>query len=449
MRHFIEQDLWSYEPRRFERPSRVLLLVVRSIAIVLYGVARDQLRLRAASLTYTTLLSLVPALTVAFSTFTAFGGLDQAGMRDRLLSYFAVQQQDSVKQWLDDLVLNVNFGALGGVGVALLVVTTLLLLAEVERSLNEIWGIDRDRTWARKFLAYWPLVTLGPILFGLSLTATASLEASPTVQRAIEVLPALHLAFKVGPLMLTWSGFSLMYMILPNTRVHARFAIIGGVVGGSLWEAAKVLFAVYAGRAISYSAIYGSLGVVPLTIVWLYVSWLVTLSGALVTFAVQNAKSYEPTGDRYAIGQRAEERLGVAVAVAVFARFEDGLGASDLETLSARVAGPPRTMGRILRQLAAGRILIETTESGSVSYAPGRPAATTSIADVLDVMRAAPLSLGDKHRSIVEVFHPHPEAPETVSLSMLDRADVERRVLLSAATMEELTKKRDDSMQSG
>ncbi|MBI2378195.1 MAG: YihY family inner membrane protein [Deltaproteobacteria bacterium] len=438
-RHFIEQDLWSYEPRRFERSSRLLLLLVRSVAIVLYGVTRDQLRLRAAALTYTTLLSIVPALTVVFSTFTAFGGLDQAGMRDRLISYFSAHQQESVKRWLDDLVINVNFGALGGLGVGLLVVTTLLLLAEIERALNEIWGIDRDRTWARKFLAYWPLVSLGPILFGVSLTATASLEASPAVQRAIELVPALHLAFKIGPLMLTWSGFTLMYMIMPNTRVPARFAIIGGVVGGSLWEAAKVLFAFYAGRAISYSALYGSLGVVPLTIVWIYVSWLVSLSGALVTFAVQNAKSYEPTGDRFAIGARAEERLAVALTVAVFARFEQGLGPSDVEALAERVAGPPRTMGRILRRLVAGRVLIELSDSNGDSYAPGRPSTVTSVADVLAVMRAPPLVLGEQRPAPPpEVFHAHPEAPETAGLSSLDRADELVRVELGQVTMAQL-----------
>ena len=178
--------------------------------------------------------------------------------------------------------------------LVLLLFAVISLLTNIERAFNEVWGVGRARNLLQRFQVYWPLVTLGPIVVGLSLSTSAAVESSQTVQQLVELAPMLGLLLNLGPLFLTCLFFTFLYLVMPNTRVSFRCAALGGFVGGSLWTLAQKLFALYAANAITYSAIYGSLGAVPLFVIWVYVSWTVALLGAMLTFAVQSVRTFEP-----------------------------------------------------------------------------------------------------------------------------------------------------------
>lgn len=388
---FVRRDLWSpdYYRRMSTATERGALLAGRVAYLVWLGFSRERLRLRAAALTYMTLLSLVPALAVVFSLFTAFGGLEDAGLRlkAKVVSWLSVSHQQAVTAYLDQFVGSVHAGALGGFGVVVLLLTALSLLSNIEKSFNDIWGLEEDRSWVRRFQSFFPMLTLGPVLFGLSLTATASIESSDTVRTLVEVLPGAQAALRLGPLLLTWFGFGLFYVLMPNTRVPVRYGLIGGVVAGSLWEIAKRVYTVYAAKAITYSAIYGSLGVVPLSIIWIYVSWLIALIGALLTYATQNAATYEPDLDHsLKLSDRDRIQLAVRMLLLVFERFERGQGATDIDVVLNSVAGPPRAERQIVRDLVEAGLLVETDDSGLV---PGMPAHQTTLANIVDVVHAS------------------------------------------------------------
>lgn len=388
-RRFFEHDIWAAEQRSPDRRLRfVLIMIARTAYIVVSGFRREKIKLRACLLTYVSLLSLVPGIAVVFSLFTAFGGLEdtQQRLKDLMIDALAVQQRDTLIEYFDRFLAQTNAGRLGTVGFALLFVTALSLLTNVEKALNDIWGLTRDRTLIQRFQVYWPLITLGPLLLGVSLSATAAIEASDTVQTLMGTIPGFGLLFGLGPLVLTCSFFALLYQIMPNTKVELRYAAFGGLVGGALWTIAQKLFAYYAAHAITYSAIYGSLGAVPLFIIWIYVSWTVALLGATLTFAIQSARTFEP---ERRISQAEQEFVAARLMVAVADRFRRGEGPLSSQALIDQVRVPPRLARLVVGELVKHGLLVETTTvtGDDQAYVPGRPLDQIQVSDLVRVMR--------------------------------------------------------------
>ncbi|NJK88651.1 MAG: YihY family inner membrane protein [Myxococcales bacterium] len=311
-RHYWRELIWTRDHYPDGAPralSRGVILVSRVLYVTYTGFGRERLRMQAAALTYVTLLSLVPALAVAFSLFTAFGGLEEVGARlkEFVIGALAVQQRDIVTQYLDEFVTSANAGQLGAIGTAFLFLTAIALLGDIERSFNDIWGVRRGRSLLERIQVYWPLVTAGPILLALSFSYSAALAASGVVQAVEDALLGFQVAGRIASYVVVCGFFAFLYQIVPNAAVRWQSAAIGGVFGGSLWLLAQTLYAIYAARAITYSAIYGSLSAVPLFIVWVWVSWVITLLGAAIAFAVQSARSYEPIA-RSASSRRSSSR---------------------------------------------------------------------------------------------------------------------------------------------
>lgn len=384
------EDLWSaaLTSSKASPAQHFAVMLARTLYIVATGFRTERIKLRAALLTYTSLLSLVPALVVMFSAFAAFQGL--AGVQDALKRFvvqsLAVSQQEVVMSYLDSFVTQA--GALGTVGVLVLLVTTISLLVNIETAFNDIWGLRRGRSMVHRFQVYWPLVTLGPILVGLSLSLTAAVETSDTVRELAAIMPLVSFVFKLAPVLLTWVSMTLLYMLLPNTHVPFRAALVGGIVAGSLWELAKRLYAIYAGITLEGPSVYGSLAAVPLFILWIYVSWIVALLGATLTFAVQNAKTYEPEDLGARRSQHDRELLAARLLAAVSDSFERGRGPVPAQTLLDEIVVSPRFARQLLTELVESELLVETNGEGSeASYVPGRPLAMISLADVVHAIR--------------------------------------------------------------
>ena len=389
---FWTRDIWDANRRPAEDPVRELgYVLARIVYIVVDGFRTERIRLRAAALTYMTLLSLVPALAVVFSLFTAFGGLRdvQEKLQRFVVSTLAVgEQQDVVLGYLNQFVSQVHAGRLGAVGVIILCFTVIATLANIETAFNDIWGVTKGRGWLERFQVYWPLVTIAPLLLGVSLSMTASVQASETVQRLIETLPALGFVSYLVPVLLTCVSLTLLYFFMPNTRVPLPSAMVGGAVAGTLWSVAQQLYAVYAANAISYSAIYGSLGAIPLFIIWLYVSWTVAMLGATVTFAVQSAGTYEPERD---VSQREKEYAAARLMLAVAAHYRRGDGVISIEKLLDEARISARLARQVLEALVRDGLLAETmTPDGvDVAYVPSRPLESTTLGDVVNVLQVA------------------------------------------------------------
>lgn len=400
MKRFWLRDIWHVDHWPAKAPAglgRLVVFACRILFVVGSAFARDRLKLRAAALTYVTLLSLVPALAVAFSLFTVFGGLEQIGLQLEalLVRNLIPSQQDVVMDHLHGFIEGANAGSLGAIGTILLFFAVIALVADIERAFNDIWGVSRGRSWLERFQIFWPLITVGPVLVGLSFSMTAAIAANDVVRSLEDAVIGFRVLGRVGALVLTCLFFGFMYHIVPNTTVRWRAALVGGLVGGSLWLIAQELYASYAANAITYSAIYGSLSAIPLFIVWVYLSWNVALLGGVVTFAVQSARTYEP---ERRVSQKERELVAAQVSLAVAVRFRSEQGPTPTQALIDDAKVPPRVAHQVLQELVHQGVLLEVTpeEGDEIGFVPARPLESMSLWDVLYALRSGhePVSRG-------------------------------------------------------
>ena len=391
-KEFWTREIWDATRLHPDKPSlrEIGYLGARILYIVVDGFRTERIRLRAAALTYMTLLSLVPALAVFFSLFTAFGGLREIQGRLKLfvVDVLAVTEREQVLAYLDQFVSQVHAGSLGTIGVVVLFFTVISTLANIETAFNDIWGVTKGRSWIERFQVYWPLVTIAPVLLGVSLSVTASFQASDAFKALAATVPIVGWIARLVPVVLTCVSFTLLYHFMPNTRVPIASAALGGLVAGLLWSVAQQLYAVYAANAISYSAIYGSLGVVPLFIIWLYVSWTVALLGATLTFAVQSAGTYEPDRE---VSHREKEYAAARLMLAVAEHFHRVEGPIPVDKLLNEARISARLARQVLGALVQAGLLAETTTPDGLdtAYVPARPLRATTLADVVNVLLVA------------------------------------------------------------
>jgi membrane protein len=252
----------------------------------------------AGSLTFTTTLALVPLLTIVLAIFTTFPVFNT--FRASLEGYFV--QTVMPKGIANTIINNLSQFAskatrLSAVGAVALLFTSSAMMGMVERAFNQIWRVKRTRPLAQRVLMYWALLTLGPLLFGLSLTVTSQLfMATNDLVRAVPFLGALF--YTVVSIALATGAYTLLFIAVPNRFVDWRDAVWGGLVAAVAFEIAKRLFGIFIKQFPTYAIIYGALAALPLFLLWMYVSWLITLVGALLTAALPVVKYerwwYEP-----------------------------------------------------------------------------------------------------------------------------------------------------------
>ena len=237
----------------------------------------------AGSLTYTTLLSLVPLITVALAVATAFPVFDETigALQLFLLENFLPDAQgiDTIADQIT--AFTSNAGRLTAIGLVFFFVTAVMLMMTIDTSLNRLFRVQRARPMLQQVLMYWAVITLGPVLIGLSLSMTSfAVGASFGWLRLSIVADAV---LRVLPFLFTCAALSLLYAIVPNRHVPARDALIGGVIAGIAFELAKRGFAIYLTRFPTYTLIYGAFATIPIFLVWLYMSWVVVLAGGTLT----------------------------------------------------------------------------------------------------------------------------------------------------------------------
>jgi membrane protein len=265
-------------PRR-TLPARFLAFATR----VVERMRHVELARTAASLSYTTLLGIVPLATVAFTTVARFPVFQQwlDALEGFLVQYmFPDSAAAVVHTYLREFVDKA--AGLTGVSIAVLFVTAVMLIADVEREINLIWGIRRKRPLARRLVVYALGVTVGQVLVGASIWATTSiltesLAAMPLQERFTDFM------FELVPIAFSTLALALMYQMVPARAVPWRHAFAGGAVGALLFEAAKHGFAFYVTRTPTYHVVYGALALLPLFLVWVYLCWLIVLAGAAIT----------------------------------------------------------------------------------------------------------------------------------------------------------------------
>lgn len=236
----------------------------------------------AAALTYTTLLALVPLMTVALAVFSAFPIAERVNqqVQDFLFANFVPTSGEVLQRYLQ--AFSDKASRLTGAGFFFLILIALALMASIDRALNAIWEVRRRRRGLSIFVVYWAVLSLGPLLIGASVLVTSYLISLPLVSEAAASETGIQL-LKLTPIATSALGFTLIYVLVPNRRVALRHAALGGLLAAVLFELAKRGFGWYLTTFPTYEAIYGALATIPIFLVWIYLSWLVLLVGAEFT----------------------------------------------------------------------------------------------------------------------------------------------------------------------
>ncbi|MCZ6689841.1 MAG: YihY family inner membrane protein, partial [Planctomycetota bacterium] len=277
---FLSHDIWERDLADLGRMKALFFHQLRVVFLVMRGFAKDRCGLRAAGLTYITLLSFIPFLAVAFTLFDKVGGLDRLA-EDHLKPFVyrvltadpdvippastvngeetpgedgldlpdeggeeaaprdlaAEGRRAEIIRYIDQFVSNIETGGLGWAAGAFMLITAVGLLSSTEKSLNDIWGVKRQRSWFRRFTVYWAGITIGPVLLGISIALTAALQSNVAVKWVQGYVPFFKEALSILiPLLFAWGAFTLLYLYMPNTTVRLISALVGGIIAGTLWQ---------------------------------------------------------------------------------------------------------------------------------------------------------------------------------------------------------------------
>jgi len=347
------------------------------------GFVEDQCLLRAAALTFTTVLSLVPLLAVAFSIAKGFG-FHHTEFIHRILLQFA--GKEDVVNVIVGYINNTNVRSLGFVGVGFLFVTVISLLGTVEKSFNSIWGVKTQRNLWRKFSDYLTVILICPLLVVIAMSATASVQSSALVQKvlSVSVFSMLYLVLlKMLPFITNWLALMFVYIFMPNTKVRFGAALVGAVVAGTIWQLTQWGYIEYQASFKNYNAIYGSFAQVPLFLIWMYISWIIVLLGAEICFALQHAGTFsrEKRSGHYSFDDRV--KLATLVLALLARAFDRGEAPPNNEQAAMLLNAPVKLVNDVLYRLADVRIVSRLDNAESDAYAMARPPEKVRLLDVL------------------------------------------------------------------
>lgn len=386
----LRAAIWSADPNRLSPLRRHALRAARLALCVVRDLAAEQLDLRAMSLVYTTLMSLVPLLALSFSVLKGFGVHNQ--LEPLLLGYLAPLGPKGVEiaEEIVGFVENINVAVLGAVGLGVLVYTVISLLQKIESAFNFVWRVRQARTLSERFSRFLSVLLIGPVLVFSAIGLTATAMSHTMVQRLIAIEPFGTLFLSIGKLLpyaLVIGALTFLYVFIPNTRVRLLPALVGGTLAGLAWQSAGWAFASFIASSTRYAAIYAGFAIVILLFIWLYLSWLIVLVGAQIAFYVQNSAYLDGPISPDDLNDSDREAVSLGVLGVVVDRFEDGT-APVLAGEVARTLGLPIDLiDRSLRALVAAGILAEVS-GAEPSYLFAIDPSTVTLAEVVRRLRS-------------------------------------------------------------
>jgi membrane protein len=361
----LEQKIiWDTDYSTSKYWTRAPIAVLRTLVYVYREFSSGALNLRAMSLVYTTILSLVPLLAFSFSVLKGFGVQNQ--VEPLLLEYFAAlgpEKSVEISTRIVEFVNNIDVRVLGAFGLGLLVYTIITLIQKIESAFNYTWHVRSERTFSERFATFISVLTVGPLLVFAAIAITGSLMNN-TVMQMITAREPFGLmagaAARMTPYILVISAFTFLYVLIPNTKVRYFPAFVGGIVAGILWESAGYVFAYFVASATKYQAVYATFGTALFFMIWLYVSWLILLVGASIAYYVQHRATVIARARKWRFSYATFESTALAALVRIVKRHYTNEEPLTSESLSTLQKVPPEMTDKVLTVLETTQIVKRT-----------------------------------------------------------------------------------------
>ena len=348
--------------------------------------------IRAAALTYTTMLSLVPFLAIAFSVLK---GLGVQNALEPLLLQLAGDSEETISRIIS-YVNNTNVRSMGAVGLVMLVLTVLSLLGSIEDAFNATWGVRENRPFQRRFSDYLSVVIVGPMLLLAATSMNTSLQSQWLVKWLIVntyLGDTILLLFRMVPYLFIWLAMTFIYIFIPNTKVKLGSALLGGILAGTAWQIAQWAYFHFQVGMANYNAIYGTLSALPIFLVWVYTSWLIVLFGLEVVRAHQHRTVLAAETGTAMKSDIVRDILALSTLLAVCRHFRTEAPPPVSLQLSDELGITVNEMDELLERLRNLHFLVKASDDGS-EWLPAREPSVIMVDEVLKALRGEPPPAG-------------------------------------------------------
>jgi membrane protein len=382
----LEDGLFQ-RSRTMRPPWGPVLRLLRYPVAIVRDWLQGEIPVRAMSLAYTTLLSLVPLLVFSFAILKGIGA--SADLHYILHQFFRPLglASNQLTESLLEFVANMRGDVLGSLGLAFLAYTVITTIQKVDTSFNFVWRVQHARNFARRFAEYLSVMIAGPILLAVALGLLGSALHSPTARWLDSIAPlawAVTGVARVAPYVIVSAVFVFMYMFIPNIRVEARAAFIGGVTAGVVWALVGKIFTSILVSSSTLVAIYSGFAIVLSTLIWVYLSWLILLLGATLAFYVQFPQ-YLPHGHTaLALDASAHESIGVSVMYLVARDYLSGATGWNAARLADTLDVPAAALAPVVTSLEKAKLLVATEKD---CFLPGRDPHSIKLSDIVETLR--------------------------------------------------------------
>jgi membrane protein len=363
---FIKTEVWLLQTSHYHPVLGFLIRQLRIMLIAIKGFKDHRIQLRASALTYYSLLSIVPVAAMAFGIAKGFGF--DTKLESELRDIMAEREEmaavlDYVLKFANSLLANINGGIIAGIGVIFLFWSVMKLLGNIENSFNVIWQIRKPRIFVRKFADYLSMMLIAPVLFFLSSTITVYLSNIAGSESVIgeNLDPLFQFIVNLMPYLLILLLFTLLYVIMPNTKVQFKYALNAGLIAGIIFQLTQFLYIHFQVGVGRYGAIYGSFVALPLFLIWLQISWLIVLLGAEMSFAYQNLDKYKFETSALRISQKNRRLLTYLLMHTIVKKFQAGEKPNTSSQLSNELGIPVRLVRDIIYDLLEADMLVEAS----------------------------------------------------------------------------------------
>lgn len=365
---------------------------------VIRAFTRNRCAVRASALAYSSLLAFIPLFAVVIGVATSV----LKGERERINEYLNiglanlipqlkenaqfVKMKDDIVAYTFDGIDKVNSGTLGTTGMVALLAVIIFMLARIEETLNDIWGVSKGRSWYSRVVNYWAAISLGPVVMLAAISFSAALNLS-WVKEILDLMPSVgSFLIKLAPVPVVGAAFALFYALVPNTKVEWRSALVGGMTAAILWHGVNQFSFLFVSQVNRNSKIFGTLVPIPVFMAGLYFSWLLLLFGSQVAYAYQNRRSHLSLRQTDRVNQSGREFVALRLMVEVGRCYARGAEAPTVAGLAELLEVPVELVRRISVGLLQARLVVEAG-AGESGLVPGRPLDRIRVADVLAALR--------------------------------------------------------------
>ncbi len=391
--YFLTTDIWRIRASKLPGWRSFGINQLRIFLLAVRGFAEDKCQLRASALTFYSLLSIVPVVAMAFGIAKGFGF--EKLLEKQLIEKMQGQEEviGQVITFANSFLENTQGGLIAGVGIGLLFWTVIKVLGNVESSFNDIWGIKKARSLGRKFSDYLSMMMICPILLIMSSSVTVVIASQIKLVLAKlaflgPVSTVILFFLKFLPYCVMWVLFTFMYIFMPNTKINFKSGLIGGIIGGTIYQIVQWGYITFQVGVSKYGAIYGSFAALPLFLVWLQVSWLIVLFGAEISFAEQNVDTYEFEPDSLKASYSFRRLIALSIAHVCVKKFDKAEEPLSANQISHEMEMPIRLVRQVLFDLTESGVLSEVKldDGKLIAYQPARDIEDLTIHNVLNLI---------------------------------------------------------------